>query len=278
MRNNPRPKQHKETAMYAFELHQPKNLSEAAALLGQGEGKLLAGGQTLIATMKMRLAGAEHLVDLGAIAELRGIRREDNALVIGAMTRHAEVADSDLVKQAIPALARLAGGIGDRQVRNLGTLGGSVANSDPAACYPAAVLGLGATIQTDRRQIAADDFFKGLYETALDENEIITAIRFPIPQRAGYEKFRNPASRFALVGVFVSQGADGVRVAVTGCASSVFRCAELEQALSKDFSPDVAKAVQLSPDGLNSDLHASAEYRAHLIPVIASRAVMQALG
>ena len=264
--------------MYAFELQQPKNLGEALTLIGQSGAKPLAGGQTLIATMKMRLAASDSLVDLGAIAELRGIRREDDALVIGAMTRHAEVAHSELVKQAIPALSVLAGGIGDRQVRNLGTLGGSVANSDPAACYPAAVLGLGATIQTDRRQIAADDFFQGLYDTALDDNEIITAIRFPIPERAGYEKFRNPASRFALVGVFVSQGANGVRVAVTGCAPCVYRAAELEQALSNDFSPEAAKAVSVSPDGLNTDLHASAGYRAHLIPVIASRAVAQALG
>jgi aerobic carbon-monoxide dehydrogenase medium subunit len=264
--------------MYAFQLHQPKSVNEAVALLNQPDSRPLAGGQTLVATMKMRLASSQNLVDLGAIPELHGISREDDTILIGATTRHAEVAESDLIRQSIPALALLAGGIGDRQVRNLGTLGGSVANSDPAACYPAAVLGLGATIRTDRRQIAADDFFKGLYETALEEGEIITAISFPIPRRAGYEKFRNPASRFAMVGVFVSQSDAGVRVAVTGCASCVYRSADLEQALAKDFSPDAAKAIKVSPDGLNTDLHASAAYRAHLIPVIAGRAVAQALG
>lgn len=264
--------------MYAFQLHQPKSVNEAVGLLNQADSRPLAGGQTLVATMKLRLSACENLVDLGAIPELRGISREGDTIVIGAMTRHAEVAESDVVKQGIPALALLAGGIGDRQVRNLGTLGGSVANSDPAACYPAAVLGLGATIRTDRREIAADDFFKDLFQTALEEGEIITAISFPIPKKAGYEKFRNPASRFAIVGVFVSQSDAGVRVAVTGCGPCVYRSAELEQALAKDFSPDAAKAVKVSPDGLNTDLHASAEYRAHLIPVIASRAVAQALG
>ncbi|RZI44046.1 xanthine dehydrogenase family protein subunit M [Herbaspirillum sp. HC18] len=264
--------------MYAFQLHQPKSVNEAVALLKQPDSRPLAGGQTLVATMKLRLAGSENLIDLGAIPELHGICQEGDAIVIGATTRHAEVAESDLVKQAIPALALLAGGIGDRQVRNLGTLGGSVANSDPAACYPAAVLGLGSTIRTDRREIAADDFFKGLYETALEEGELITAIRFPVVKKAGYEKFRNPASRFAMVGVFVSQSDAGVRVAVTGCGPCVFRSAELEQALAKDFSPDAAKAVRISPDGLNTDLHANAAYRAHLIPVIAGRAVAQALG
>jgi aerobic carbon-monoxide dehydrogenase medium subunit len=263
--------------MYAFQLHQPKSVNEAVALLKQGDSRPLAGGQTLVAAMKLRLSATENLVDLGAIPELRGITREGDAIVIGATTRHAEVAASDLVKQSIPALALMAGGIGDRQVRNLGTLGGSVANSDPAACYPAAVLGLGASIRTDRRQIAADDFFKGVFETALEEGEIITAISFPIPKKAGYEKFRNPASRFAMVGVFVCEGDAGVRVAITGCGPCVSRSAELEQALANDFNPAAAKAVKLSPDGLNTDLHASAEYRAHLIPVIASRAVEQAL-
>jgi carbon-monoxide dehydrogenase medium subunit len=263
--------------MYSFELHQPKSLGEAAALLGQSESKLLAGGQTLIAAMKLRLAASEKLIDLGAIPELRGIRRDGDALVVGAMTRHAEVAESDLVNQAIPALAKLAGGIGDRQVRNLGTLGGSVANSDPAACYPAALLGLGATVHTNSRKIAADDFFKALYETALAEDEIITAISFPIPKRAGYEKFRSPASRFAMVGVFVSQTDAGVRVAVTGCAGCVYRASDMEKALAGNFSPEAAKSVRVAANGLNSDLHASAAYRAHLIPVIAGRAVAQAL-
>lgn len=263
--------------MYAFELHRPKSVNEAIALLGQGDSKLLAGGQTLVATMKLRLTSSENLVDLGEIAELRGIRREGDTLVIGAMTKHAEVAESKEVQREIRALAELAGGIGDRQVRNMGTLGGSIANSDPAACYPAAVLGLGATIHTNSRKIAADDFFKGLYETALTENEIITAISFPIPQRAAYVKFRNAASRFALAGVFVSQGAQGVRVAVTGCAACVYRATDIEKALAANFAPDAAKAVTVSAAGLNSDLHASADYRAALIPVLAGRAVAKAL-
>jgi carbon-monoxide dehydrogenase medium subunit len=263
--------------MYAFELHRPKSVNEAVALLGKSDSKLLAGGQTLVASMKLRLASSENLVDLGGIAELRGIRREADTLVIGATTRHAEVAESKEVQREIPALAILAGGIGDRQVRNMGTLGGSIANSDPAACYPAAVLGLGATIHTNTRKIAVDDFFKGLYVTALAENEIITAVSFPIPKKAGYVKFRNSASRFATAGVFVSESAGGVRVAVTGCGPCVFRAADIEKALTSKFAPDAAKAVRIFPDGLNSDMHASAEYRAHLIPELASRAVAKAL-
>ncbi|NEX64160.1 FAD binding domain-containing protein [Noviherbaspirillum galbum] len=265
--------------MYAFELHQPKTLNDAVTLLGQGDVKPLAGGQTLVATLKTRLAFAEQLVDLGGIPELRGIRRDGDMIVIGATTRHAEVAKSDLVQQAIPGLASLAGQIGDPQVRNLGTLGGSVANSDPAACYPAAVLGLGATVCTNRRQIAADDFFLGLYQTALEEGELITEIRFPVASRSAYEKFRNPASHFALAGVFVSQrdGDKQVRVAVTGCGPCVFRATAIEDALGRDYRPEVAKGVTLSPQGLNTDLHASAEYRAHLIPVLAARAVAQTL-
>jgi carbon-monoxide dehydrogenase medium subunit len=263
--------------MYSFELQRPKSVSEAVALLGKSDSRLLAGGQTLIATMKLRLSSSENLIDLGGVPELRGIRREAGALAIGAMTRHAEVAESEEVRREIPALALLAGGIGDRQVRNMGTLGGSIANNDPAACYPAAVLGLGATIHTSSRKIAADDFFRGLYETALAEDEIITAVSFPILQRAGYVKFRNAASRFAIAGVFVSQGADGVRVAVTGCANCVFRATDIETALAANFTADAAKSVKMSQDGLNSDLHASADYRAHLIPVLASRAVAQAL-
>ena len=264
--------------MYAFQLHQPKSISEAVALLAEPDSRPLAGGQTLIAAMKLRLASPATLVDLGAIAELRGIRQEGDTLVIGAGNRHAEIAESAEVRQAIPALAWLAGEIGDLQVRNLGTLGGSLANNDPAACYPAAALGLNATIRTDRRTIAADDFFTGMYETALESDEIITGVQFPIPERAAYIKFVNPASRFALVGVFVARGKDGrVRVAVTGCAGCAFRAADLEKALEADFSPDAAKAVQVSPDGLSSDLHASSAYRAHLIPVLAARAVARAL-
>lgn len=264
--------------MYAFELHQPRSISEAVALLADPDSRPLAGGQTLIAAMKLRLAAPSKLVDLGGIAELRGIRLEGETLVIGAGNRHAEIAESAEVRQAIPALAWLAGEIGDLQVRNLGTIGGSLANNDPAACYPAAVLGLNASIRTDRRTIAADDFFKGMYETALESGEIITGVQFPVPERAAYIKFVNPASRFALVGVFVARAKDGsVRVAATGCAGCAFRVTDLETALQADFSPDAAKAVQVSPDGLSSDLHAGSAYRAHLIPVLAARAVAKAL-
>lgn len=264
--------------MYAFELHQPKNLKEAVALLADPDSRPLAGGQSLVAAMKLRLASPARLVDLGGLADLQGIRRDGNTLVIGAGVHHSEVAESADVRREIPALAELAGGIGDMQVRNLGTIGGSLANNDPAACYPAAVLGLNASIQTDRRKIAAGDFFKGMFETALEPDEIITSVQFPIPAKAGYVKFANPASRYALVGVFVSRGDLGVRVAVTGSAACVFRATDIEQALAANFSPDAAKAVRVSADGLNSDMHASAAYRAHLIPVIASRAVAKALG
>jgi carbon-monoxide dehydrogenase medium subunit len=263
--------------MYAFELKQPKSVNEAVSLLGGSDSKPLAGGQTLVATMKLRLASPGSLVDLGGIEELRGIRREADAIRIGATTRHSEVAESAEVRQVIPALAYLAAHIGDRQVRNMGTIGGSIANSDPAACYPAAVLGLGATIHTSKRDIAADNFFLGMYETALAPGEIIAAVSFPIPKRAAYIKFANPASHFALAGVFISQGASGVRVAVTGCAGCVFRATAIEQALAADFSVDAARSVQVPADGLNSDLHASAAYRAHLIPVLAGRAVAKAL-
>ena len=262
--------------MYAFEFHRPKSVNEAATLLAKAEGKLIAGGQSLVGAMKLRLASPEAVIGLGDIAELRGIKKDGKAIVVGATTRHAEVAQSADVRKAVPALAAVAEGIGDRQVRNMGTLGGSLANNDPAADYPAAVLGLGATIQTNKRTIAADDFFKGMYETALQGDEIITAVSFPVPKRAAYMKFRNPASRFALVGVFVAETNDGVRVAVTGAASSVFRVKEMEQALAKSFAPDAVKGVKVDAARLNTDLHASAEYRSHLISVLASRAVAQA--
>ncbi len=223
--------------------------------------------------MKLRLANPETLVDLGGIAELAGIRREGNAIVVGAMTRHGDVAASQDVKSAIPALAELAGGIGDRQVRAMGTIGGSVANDDPAACYPAAVLGLNATVQTTQRRIAADDFFQGLFTTALQEGELITSVSFPIPKRAAYLKFKQPASRFALIGVFVAQTDAGVRVAVTGGGNGVFRHPGLEQALAKNFTPASAAAVKIDDSELSSDLHASAAYRANLISVLAQRAV-----
>ena len=262
--------------MYAFELHKADSVANAAALLAQTGGKPLAGGQSLVAAMKMRLAVPGALVDLSGVPELKGIRKEGDAIVIGAMTRHAEVGASDVVKGAIPALAALAEGIGDRQVRNMGTLGGALANNDPAACYPAGVLGLGATVNTNKRKIAADDFFKGMYETALGDGELITSVSFPIPKKAAYVKFPQPASRFALVGVFVAQTAGGVRVAVTGAAPSVHRSKAMEQALTKSFTADAAKAVKIDAAGLNGDLHGSPAYRAHLVSVMAARAVTAA--
>ena len=260
--------------MYAIDYQQPKSLADAAAMLASTGGRPLAGGQSLIAAMKLRLSQPGTLVDLSGIADLKGIRRDGERLVIGAMTRHAEIASSDVVKASMPALSQLAEGIGDRQVRNMGTLGGSLANNDPAADWPAAVLGTGATVRTNQRAIAAADFFKGMFETALGPDEIITAVDFPVLERAAYAKFPNPASRFALVGVLVSRAVNGdVRVAVTGAAPSVFRATAIENALAKSFTPAAAKGVTIDPHGLNSDLHASAEYRAHLITVMASRAV-----
>ncbi|WP_395693491.1 FAD binding domain-containing protein [Piscinibacter sp.] len=262
--------------MYTFDYQRPANAAAAAAAL-QGDARYLAGGQSLVQAMKLRLSSSERLVDLGGIAELKGIRLDGGAVVVGAMSTHASVAASAEVRKTIPALAELAGGIADPMVRNMGTLGGSIANADPAADYPAGVLGLAATIKTNQRSIAADDFFKGLYETALKPGELITAVSFPPAQRAAYVKYKQPASRFALVGVFVAQTAGGVRVAVTGAASSVFRCKPLEDALGKSFTPEAAKAVKLSADGLNADLHGSAAYRAAMISVMASRAVAAAL-
>lgn len=259
--------------MYAFEHHQAKSVADAAALLAKTGGKALAGGQSLVAAMKLRLAQPGHVVDLSGVAELKGIRREGDHVTIGAMTRHAEVASSDVVKGAIPALAALAEGIGDRQVRNMGTLGGALANNDPAADWPAGVLGLGATVITNKRKIAADDFFKGMYETALGADEIIVSVSFPVPKKAAYAKFPNPASRFALVGVLVAQTGSGVRVAVTGAASAVFRCKPIEDALAKSWTAAAAKAVKVSATDLNADLHGSPAYRAHLVSVMAARAV-----
>ncbi len=263
--------------MYAFTLERPASAAEAARLSHEG-AKLLAGGQTLLASMKLRLADPGRLVDLSGIADLAGIRRDGDAFVIGAMTRHADVADNAELKAALPALAQLAGQIGDRQVRAMGTLGGSVANNDPAADYPAAVLGLNATIQTTGREIAADDYFQGMFATALADGELITAIRFPIPRRAAYMKFKQPASRFALVGVFVAQTDAGVRVAVTGAGNGVSRHHGLEQALTASFTSAAAAAVPIDAAELNSDLHASAAYRANLISVLTQRAVERMQG
>lgn len=264
--------------MYEFTFDRPASLADAQRAAAAGGAKVLAGGQTLLASMKLRLANPEKLVDLGAIAELSGIRREGNAIVIGAMTRHADVAANAEVKSAIPALAELAGGIGDRQVRAMGTIGGSLANNDPAACYPAGALALNATIQTTQRKIAADDFFQGMFATALNDGELITSVSFPIPKRAAYLKFKQPASRFALIGVCVAQTDAGVRVAVTGGGNGVFRHAGLEQALSKSFTPEAAAAVKIDAGNLSADLHGSAAYRANLISVLAQRAVAKALG
>lgn len=263
--------------MYAFTIERPTSTADAAKLVAAG-AKPLAGGQTLLASMKLRLSDPGQLADLGGIAELSGVRREGNAIVIGAMTRHIDVANNAEVQAAIPALADLAAHIGDRQVRAMGTMGGSVANNDPAACYPPAVLALGATVHTDQRTIAADDFFTGMFSTALADGELITAISFPIPQRACYMKFKQQASRFALVGVFVAQHDAGVRVAVTGAASCVFRHAGLEAALSASFTPEAAAGVKIDATDLNADIHASAAYRANLVSVQTQRAVAKALG
>ena len=261
--------------MYEFEYHKPSSVADAAAAVkGASDGTFMAGGQTLIPTLKQRLASPSDVIDLGGIAELSGIRKDGNDLVIGAMTTHAEVAASDVVGQAIPALAALAESIGDPQVRNRGTIGGSVANNDPAADYPAALLALGATVQTDSRTMSAEDFFTGLFETALGEGEMITEIRFPIPEKAAYQKFPNPASRYAVVGVMVAQTAGGVRVAVSGAgADGVFRATDIEAALAGGLSANAVDGVAIAADGLNSDIHASSEYRAHLIKVMAKRAV-----
>ena len=263
--------------MYPFRYHRPRTLADAlATLAGAEDGKLLAGGMTLLPTMKQRLAAPSDLVDIGGIEALGGIRRDGDALVLGALARHGEVAASATVREAIPALAALAEGIGDPQVRNRGTLGGSVANADPAADYPAALLALGATVHTDRRRIEADDFFTGLFETALEEEEAITAVAFPVARQAAYVKFPNPASRYAIVGVFVARGADAVRVAVTGAAGSVFRVPEMEDALAADFTPEALAGIAVSHDEMNEDIHASADYRAHLVTVMARRAVAAA--
>jgi carbon-monoxide dehydrogenase medium subunit len=263
--------------MHSFEYAAPSSVADALKALAHEDSKLLAGGQTLLPTMKQRLATPSLLVDLRKVAGLAGVTREGDALVIGAMTTHAEVATNETVKLAMPALAALAAGIGDPAVRHRGTLGGSLANNDPAADYPAAALALGATIVTDRREIAADDYFQGMFETALEENEIVTKVKFPIPEKAAYQKFRNPASRYAMAGVFVARTKAGVRVAVTGASSSgVYRESAMEQALAANFSADAIKDVKVSPDEMITDLHADADYRAQLVGVMARRAVEQA--
>lgn len=261
--------------MYDFAYHKPSSVADAvAARSGAEDGTYVAGGMTLVPTLKQRLAQPSDLVDLGAIGDLKGISVSGDTVTIGAMTTHGAVAESSDVQSVVPALAKLAGSIGDPQVRNRGTIGGSVANNDPAADYPAACLALGATIKTDKREVPAAEFFTGLFETALDEGEMIVSISFPKPEKAGYQKFINPASRYALVGVFVAKTAGGVKVAVTGAGQDgVFSVPEMESALSANLSADALDGIVVDADMLNSDIHASAEYRSHLITVMAKRAV-----
>ena len=266
--------------MYAFTFERPATVRQAASLLAKSEdAKLLAGGQTLIPTMKQRLASPSTLIDLSNIEGLSGIELKGRSLLIGAMTRHIEVADSPAVQENLPALAELASEIGDPHVRNMGTIGGSLANNDPNADYPGAALGLGATIITNKRRIAADDYFKGMFETALEADEIITKVMFPLAKKAAYVKFPNPASRYALVGVFVSKRGPDIRVAVTGAgANGVFRVTSFEEALKRRFGPKSLDGLSVPATGLNSDIHGSAEYRAHLIGVLARRSVAKAAG
>jgi aerobic carbon-monoxide dehydrogenase medium subunit len=260
--------------MYAFAYHRPRSLAEARGIFAGADDPLyLAGGQTIIPTLKQRLRRPSDVIDLAPLAELKGMAAEDGSVTVGAMTPHADVAASETVRRLIPALADLAGEIGDPAVRACGTLGGALANNDPAADYPAAALALGATIHTQDRAIAAADFFTGLFETALAPGEIILKVTFPAPRRAAYRKFKNPASRYAVVGVFVAETAAGIRVGVTGAGPCVFRRTDMEAALTADFQPGALSGISVAEDGLNSDLHASAAYRAHLVGVMAARAV-----
>ncbi len=265
--------------MYDFTYRKASSVEDAvSAVMDAEDGRFLSGGMTLIPTIKQRLANPSDLVDLAGVGSLAGVSVSGGAVRVGGMTRHADVADSAEAAAAIPALCRLAGGIGDPQVRNRGTIGGSIANNDPAADYPAAVVGLGATVHTNRRDIAGDDFFTGMFETALEPGELVTAVTFPAPSRAAYKKFPNPASRYAIVGVFVAETAGGPRVAVTGAGPCVFRVAEMEQALAGNFAAEAVADIKIGDEDLNSDIHASAEYRAHLVTVMAKRAVAEANG
>ncbi len=260
--------------MYNFEYITPKSVADAVAQrTSNDDASYLAGGMTLIPTLKQRLAQPSALLDLGQIADLKGITVESGSIIIGAMTCHADVAASVDVRKHIPALADLAASIGDPQVRNRGTLGGSIANNDPSADYPAAVVGLNASVHTNTRTIAADDFFTNLFETALEPGELVVKVSFPIPKRAAYAKFRNPASRYAVVGVMVAETSGGIRVAVTGAGACAFRVTEMETALTAAFAADVIKHVAIPADDLNNDMHATAEYRANLVNVLARRAV-----
>lgn len=265
--------------MYATHYSKATSLDDAVAKLGGAEdGKFLSGGQTLLATMKQRLAAPSDLIDVTKIPELKGISLDGDTLTVGAASTHYEVMSSETVKTAIPALAELAGMIGDPAVRNMGTMGGSIANNDPAADYPAALIGLNATVHTNKRAIAADEFFTGMFETALEDDEIVVKISFPIPEKAGYEKFRNPASRYAMCGVMAAKLKDGsIRVAVTGAGDGgVFRVPEMEQALASNWSPDAVANITVPAEDMMGDLHGSQEYRAHLVTVMAKRAVAAA--
>ena len=260
--------------MQTFAYSTPANVNDAATAAAHDDAKLMAGGQTLLQSMKLGLIAPSAVIDISRLPELQGIKLASGTLTIGAGCTHAAVAASKDVQSAIPALADLAGHIGDRQVRNRGTLGGSLANNDPAACYPAAVLGLGATVQTNKRSLKAEDFFTGIYSTALADGEVITSVSFPVPEKAGWQKFKQPASRFSLVGVFVSKGPAGVRVAITGAgANGVFRAKGLEDKLAANWSAAAMSGATVSAAELNSDLHGSADYRAALIPVLTGRAV-----
>ena len=260
--------------MYEFNYRKVDSVAAAVEAMQQAEdGKFVAGGQTMLPTMKHRLASPSDLIDLGGVAELTGISVENENLIVGAMTTHAAVAASAEVQQAIPALARLAGNIGDPAVRNRGTLGGSIANHDPAADYPAAVIALGATVQTSKRAIPAEEFFTGMFETALEDDEIVTSVSFPLPEAAAYMKFENPASRYAIVGVFVAKTGGEVRVGVTGATGCAHRGLRLEAALGGELDAGGIDAVELPVEQMNSDIHASAEYRAHLVKVMTKRAV-----
>jgi carbon-monoxide dehydrogenase medium subunit len=260
--------------MYDFAFHKAASIADAVKALGDdGEAKALAGGQTFIPVLKQRLNKPSAIIDLHGLG-LAGVTAAPDKITIGAMTTHGAIMADSAIQAHIPGLAKMASWIGDIQVRHRGTMGGSLANNDPSACYPAAVLALGATIVTDRRRIAADDYFQGMFTTALELDELITAIEFPIPAKSNYEKFRNPASRYAMVGVFVASGPAGVRVAITGAGQDgVFRHAAMEQALAANWSADAIAGIVTPADGLNSDIHAGAEYRAHLIGVMARRAV-----
>jgi carbon-monoxide dehydrogenase medium subunit len=260
--------------MENFNYHTPSSVADAAKLLeGAEDAKLIAGGMTLLPTLKQRLAAPSDLIDLAGVPNLKGVTREGDEIVIGAMTTHAEVHENALVREAIPGLASLAGQIGDPAVRHRGTIGGSISNADPAADYPAGLVGHGATVVTNKRKIAADDFFTGLFETALETGEIVTSVRFPVPTWSAYQKLRHPASGYAVVGVLVAQTKNGVRVAVTGAGPSVFRVAKMEEALTRDFSAKAIEGIVIPADEMNNDIHASAAYRAHVVTVLAKRAV-----